>query len=455
VAGLAPIIADLAMTIGPILSAAIDALGPALASIGPALVTVFTAFGEAVKTIADSGALDTLAKAIGDILVALAPLLPALAQLLVPVLQLLGTVVSTVVAPALNTLVGWITQAVNWLTGQGLSEDSWLMRVIRTIAEVGGPIFEQVSTLIGKIFNDLVTWFTENKATVEEWGNRIISIIKTAGEIIAGVFEAINIAWDTFGKPLLDLIGGVFSAILQVIDGVMQAIKGIIDIVLGVITGDWDRVWTGIKEFFGGIWEAIKGILSAAWEVIKFQISNALAVVGETWDGAWNKVKNLVVTVWDAITSWINDKVTDVKTFIGRLAEIPGQVSGWFGQVKQSIVDRFNEAVDFVRSIPGRIKDALGNLGSLLWDSGRSIVQGLIDGISSMIANAVGTVTNLLNEIRNRLPFSPAKEGPFSGKGWTLYSGRSMAADLAKGLAQGEGLVSRAADRVMGAASMS
>lgn len=455
IATLAPHIAAMATAIGPVLTTAINAIAPALAQLGPALVVVFTEFGKAVQAIAASGALDDLARAIADILIALAPLLPALAQLLVPVLQLVASLVTTVVAPALSTLVGWIQKAVDWLKGGGLSEDSWLMRVINTLWEVGAPIFKQVGDLIGTVFNDLVTWFTENKATVEEWGNRIISIIKSAGAIISGVFEGIAIAWDLFGKPLLDLIGGVFTGIFMVIDGALKAVKGQIDIFLGLITGDWQRVWKGIETFVSGIWTAIGGVITAAWALIKGQISAGLAVVGETWDSAWNKVKQIAITVWNAITGWISARVNDVSTFIGKLGELPGKVSAWFGQVKDAIVNKFNEALNFVRGIPNAIVNAFGDLGSLLYNAGRSILQGLINGLYSMLQNAYNAASDIMGQIRNLFPFSPAKEGPFSGKGWTLFSGQSMGRDLAKGIAMSENLVARAADGLMGAAAVS
>ena len=35
---------------------------------------------------------------------------------------------------------------------------------------------------------------------------------------------------------------------------------------------------------------------------------------------------------------------------------------------------------------------------------------------------------------RSWLPFSPAKRGPFSGKGWTLYSGESIMSAFAEGV---------------------
>jgi phage-related protein len=252
-----------------------------------------------------------------------------------------------------------------------------------------------------------------------------------------------------FGGPLLDLIGGLFTAVLQVIDGVMLAIKGVIETILGVITGDWERAWNGVKDIFGGVWEVIKGVLSGALEIIKFQISNALAVVGDTWDGAWAKLEKVVHAVWDAITGWLGRKVDEARDIINRLSQVPGLVSDWFGQVHQAIVNRLNDAVNFVRGIPGMIVGALGNLGGLLYGAGQSMMQGLIDGLYSMWQATYNAASEILNHIRNLFPFSPAKEGPFSGKGWTLHSGRAMISALADGVLAEQGALTSAMDQVL------
>ncbi|WP_190821225.1 hypothetical protein [Saccharopolyspora pogona] len=91
--------------------------------------------------------------------------------------------------------------------------------------------------------------------------------------------------------------------------------------------------------------------------------------------------------------------------------------------------------VDFVRGLPGSILDALGNLGSLLVDSGRALLQGLWDGISGAIGWLQGKVSGALSSIRDLFPFSPAKEGPFSGRGYTTFSGRALITDFASAIA--------------------
>jgi phage-related protein len=489
---LAPIVGQLAELICPILTTAINELAPAIAALGPGAIAVFTALGAAVQTLAESGALTEIARAFAALMIAVAPLLPALADLLVPVLRALAVLVTSVVAPALSTLVGWIQQAVTWITTAPLDDNHPLARFAAFVrdtlvpavqtawghlstafTQLGGwieanratfeawgvaiselyttaqGIWTTVSQLIGQVFTDISTWVSENQTTWTEWGDRIGSIATSVGDIVAGVWEFISIAWNTFGGPLLDLIGGLFGAILQVIDGIMQAIKGVIDVVMGVITGDWERAWNGVKDIFGGIWEAIKGVLNGALEIIKFQISNALAVVGETWDGAWAKLERVVQDVWNAITGWISRKVDEAGDIINRLSQVPGLVSDWFGQVRNAIVDRFNDAVNFVRGIPGMITGALGNLGSLLYGAGQSMMQGLIDGLYSMWQATYNAASEILNHIRNLFPFSPAKEGPFSGKGWTLYSGQSMVTGLAEGVLQKEGALTSAMGQVL------
>ena len=57
------------------------------------------------------------------------------------------------------------------------------------------------------------------------------------------------------------------------------------------------------------------------------------------------------------------------------------------------------QAVDAVREIPGKIKSAFSGAGSWLVDSGRRMIQGLIDGIQSM-GRSVG------NAIQNVIPFN-------------------------------------------------
>src|SRR5690606_29234123 len=181
---------------------------------------------------------------------------------------------------------------------------------------------------------------------------------------------------------------------------------------------DWVRnrvttVWNAIKTTNQTIWNGIRDTISNVWNTVKRTVLSALNNVKNTINRGWNSAKSLTTNAWNSMRNAVSNGVSGV--------------------------------VGFVRGLPGRILSALGNLGSRLYHSGWSLIEGFRRGIVRSFQNAVQAVRNGVQRIRNFFPFSPAKEGPFSGKGYTLYSGMALAEDFAKGMAMAESDVVRQA----------
>ncbi|MFB6392638.1 hypothetical protein [Polymorphospora lycopeni] len=107
-----------------------------------------------------------------------------------------------------------------------------------------------------------------------------------------------------------------------------------------------------------------------------------------------------------------------------------------------------SNALSAIRGLPGQISGALGNMGNLLYQAGRNVVQGLINGIRSMFGSLGTVASSMAGTIRNYLPFSPAKTGPLSGRGNPYYSGQSIAELLAGGMDSQTPIVAAAAGRL-------
>ncbi|HLN64584.1 MAG TPA: hypothetical protein VK464_23925, partial [Symbiobacteriaceae bacterium] len=90
--------------------------------------------------------------------------------------------------------------------------------------------------------------------------------------------------------------------------------------------------------------------------------------------------------------------------------------------------------VDFIHSLPARILATIGDLGRLLFDKGRSIIQGLIDGMMAMIEPFKRALDLFTSTIGNFFGRSPAKEGPLSGQGWMEPRGRRLIKALNDGM---------------------
>lgn len=223
-------------------------------------------------------------------------------------------------------------------------------------------------------------------------------------EIVGMVQEnlpAIQAAWDGAMNAIRVVTETVWPIIDACIQTVMNLIKGVIETVLAVIRGDWDGVWNGIKSTASSIWQGIGDIISSGIGVAKNVITSVLNTIKGVWDGAWSSLKSFVGSIWEGI--------------------------------KQGVSSGIDSVLGYVRSLPGKITGIFSNAGSWLIESGKSIINGLKDGIARGFENAKRAVSNGLKEIRSFFPFSPAKRGPFSGHGWVLYSGMSIADALGAG----------------------
>ena len=93
-----------------------------------------------------------------------------------------------------------------------------------------------------------------------------------------------------------------------------------------------------------------------------------------------------------------------------------GAVMGAVGSVRSAVVGFF-----------------AGTAGWLV-AAGRNVISGFVSGIRSMAGAARSAASSVVGAVRNLLPFSPAKEGPLSGRGSPDIAGAKMIEMLADGI---------------------
>lgn len=291
--------------------------------------------------------------------------------------------------------------------------------------------------------------------------------IKAAWEAIEPyVVGALTIAWENFKT----FFSGLWDSIVIVVEGALAGVKIVIDTITAAINGDWSAVWQGIKDYFGNIWntivelgrtwlETLKGYLSNIWDQIGGTVTSVwdsitsflsgiwnsivtyaagrFAAIRDTISNIWNTIKTVSSAVWNSIVSFITGIPGRIMAGLANLAQLGAKAAEWVGGFVTNAKTKFNEAVDFVKGIPQKILNALGNVGTFLKDSGRKLIDGFKDGIVNGFNKARDAVRDGIQKIRDFFPFSPAKVGPFSGKGYTTVSGAKLMADFGVGISKG------------------
>lgn len=312
-------------------------------------------------------------------------------------------------------------------------------KVLPALTEFG----EKVGPLIQKGVGEIKKWLEENEDKVDEWSTKIGEIVSTIEDIVDGVTDAVSGFWDIFGDDILDGVANAIDTALGVVEGLFEQLLGVWNIFAGIFTGDWDRVWEGVKQIFSGIFKVIgsilKGALKGAWIQIK---------------AVWGKlIPKVVKWAWDKLVQLVKWGAKKVLSIVDWFKALPGKAKQWFGRMKDAAVAKARSLASWMRGLPGRIRRALGHTGRLLWNAGRNVVTGLINGITSKFGALARKASEMASKIRNYLPFSPAKEGPLSGSGSPEIAGAKIGSMLAAGISSSRGDVAAAMNNLSGLAA--
>lgn len=408
---------------------------PAVAALLAGIVSLMGGLGEAAGFVQEH---QTLFKILAGIITTV--LLP----------RLIGMGVQSVKSAALST--------ASWIKTQAAAIASSYAQIGAAIRTVGGWVKMAAAATLNaaKVAAGWVVMATA--ATINAAKSALawtVGVVQAAarGAASAAVSVARVVAgWVLMGVQSMIQAARMAAAWLVAMGPVGWVIAAVVGLA-ALIIANWDK----IKAFTVKAWGAIVGWLKSSWAGMKAQavaVWNALkGFVAGVWNGmkatavaVWNGIKAAIGAVWAGIKAVVMGYINTVKAVIGAAWNFVKTItSRAWAAIKAGLSGNVGGIVGIVKGIPGKILGALGNLGSLLWNSGARIIQGLADGIRAKAGEVIGAVGGILQRARDLLPFSPAKKGPFSGRGWTLYSGRSIPAALAKGMDQRRAMVGKSA----------
>lgn len=236
-------------------------------------------------------------------------------------------------------------------------------------------------TFIQQIISELIAVIQEFWEWLEPYVSPHIEFLKgiliLAIEGIKAFIELFLLNIVTSIKAVLIVIQNVVELVLgvikSVVSGAMDFIQGIIDVVLGVISGNWERVWTGIKEMLGGIVEAIGGIIGNLVSFLTNTFED-LINLGFEWgkdfvSGLAKGIKSMIDSVGDAAKS-IANKITNIlhfsrpdegplrdyetwmPDFVGRMAEQIKQQEYKIAQAAMGLAQSLNISADLPENNP-------------------------------------------------------------------------------------------------------
>jgi phage-related protein len=453
---LAPVLGALAdtftvlgTTLGPLLESAFTSLSPVLVALAGPLQVLISSLGAALGPIIDAlgPVLLSAATAIGNLVVALSPLLPVVGNLIAALLPPL--------IPIIDTLGQTFTDLAPLVLQVGEILTAVLAPIIGALPEIITPLldtFTQLTATLLPVLSDLLVQlaptFTQLAGTVAELIVAAAPLLQVLGPLLVDVIAAL--------LPVITPVIGLLTSLVSVlVDNLAGAITNVIvpaiDVIVALFSGDLSGAVTALGDLFAGVWEQIKTVVSNVGGFISDAINTIIGIFQYLYDTLIGNsiIPDLIGAIVAAFAGLPGRAAAALGGLVGSLVGVARSAGArMLGAVRGGVSD----AVDVFRGLKDRARSALGNLGSTLYGAGQSLIRGFIDGIKSMIGSVKSAASSVVSSARDFFPFSPAKEGPFSGRGWTLYSGEALATDFAKGITRNQAAVRDAVNSLVGTA---
>jgi phage-related minor tail protein len=221
-------------------------------------------------------------------------------------------------------------------------------------------------------------------------------------------------------SPLLDQISNIVMKIADFIQNNPQLAATIMTIV-GVV-GTLLGVLTVLGPIISGITATI-GLLAGAFGVASSTVLVAIGVLASlitigvlVWQN-WDTIKAKAIEIWGAIKNWLVQTWENIKT----------QASEKWESMKQTIQNKMESARQKIQGIWNSILSFLRSIN--LYQIGKDIIQGLLNGISSMAKRVYSKAQEIANGIKNRIKsalsiHSPSRVmmelGEYTGEGFAI-----------------------------------
>ena len=252
-------------------------------------------------------------------------------------------------------------------------------------------------------FNELTEWIQS-----KDWSE----IGKAVTEKISNALQNVDVG--KLAKALFDFIISAINGIADFLFGTdsYQLGQDLVDFAIRAVTSvDWAGLSQAIGRFFGEAFiEALDfmgGLVSRIADYFEQKVAE-----GPFDNVGLNIIYGIYYGIQDAITnvaSWIvenvfNPFINGFKSAFGinSPSTVMAEQGGYIiAGLKKGITDAISSVAETAKKILSAIKSAFDNFS--LFDIGKNLIQGLIDGVNNMIETAKNAVANVGNAVIDKV----------------------------------------------------
>ncbi|WP_051405041.1 phage tail tape measure protein [Bacillus cihuensis] len=248
----------------------------------------------------------------------------------------------------------------------------------------------------------------------QENSDVIIQALKNISTVVGVIFQGIFAVIKFIMPAVLAIIKMVWENIKGVISGALDVIMGLVKVFSGLFTGNFSKMWEGIKQVFFGALELIwNGVQLMFWGKMLKGILSLGKLLVSGFKSTWGSIQNVFSTVIEWIVNFVKNRFTAMQNTTNSIltgikniiSTIWNAILSFFKSVIQSIFDfvknRFTSMQSTVSSIITTIKNVISTIWNGILSFFKSVIQSIFDLVKGRFDTLKTTVEAIFTAIRN------------------------------------------------------
>lgn len=243
------------------------------------------------------------------------------------------------------------------------------------------PIIDEWGTRLEDLINGPLTDFVDKfldvcakiiDALQQIWNNVLVPLINW---ILQNVIPLLAPVVQWLGDAAIDLLGTA----VEMANGILDMLGGLIDFLVGVFTGDWKKAFSGAGQIAQGFADTCGAVIEWIGDYI---LTPFMSLVKKLFSVDWVKYFGVAGIAPQVLCDLIKSIFKTMKNvFIGIM-----------NFIKYAFTGDWRNAWQSVKNIFSSIMSGIGD-----------VVRAPINGIISMVNQAIGAINNLIRGV-NRIP---------------------------------------------------